>query len=535
MGIHALGDSAWLFKAGGETAQQKLKLILRLIRLIERHPMPKITDIVSGMDSVAVHFDPIDGEEVFEHLTSLKFDDVDPESGPKNELISVPMAYGGEYGPDLDNLAHKCNLTPKEVVQLHSRAEYTVATIGFSPGFPYLAGLPQAIHQPRLATPRMVAAGSVGIAGGQTGIYPFDSQGGWNIIGRTDLQLFNPKREQPSLLKPGDRIRFESVDELSTPMALEVTEHKQHGDIRIIEAGALSSIQDLGRPGWQHIGVCHGGAADPISARVANRLVGNPDDAPLIECSMTGPKLQFEREITVAWVGWGSELSGRPITVKHGTRLDLSGKLHSLRGYIAVSGGIRVPRCLGSASTDLRAKMGGVGGRALRDGDLLLLEKAETKKISMDWHVNWPRPESYRLELRVTRGMQAHWFTKDARRKFISNMYELSPASDRTGCRLNGPTLELLKRREMTSEPVVSGSVQVPPDGSPIVLMNERQTIGGYPQIANIITADLFKLARAWPGSQIHFREVTLEEARHAAKQMRRDLGTLNAGLHTLL
>ena len=535
MGLHALGDSAWLFKAGGETAQQKLLLILRLIRLIDRHPITEITDVVSGLDSVAVHFDPKDGECVFEHLTSLHLEEVEPEGGRMPELISVPMVYGGEHGPDLDELAHARGLTPKEVVQMHSSVEYTVATIGFSPGFPYLAGLPKALHQPRVATPRKVAAGSVGIAGGQTGIYPYDSQGGWNIIGRTDLQLFNPKREQPSLFRPGDRVRFDPVEEISMPSVSEVIERKQYGDIRLIEAGALSSIQDLGRPGWQQVGVCPGGAADPVSARVANRLVGNPDDAPLIECSMTGPKLQFEREMTVAWVGWGSELSGRPVTVKHGTRLDLSGKLHSLRGYIAISGGIKVPKPLGSASTDLRARMGGVEGRALRDGDLLLMGNAETKPISKAWHVNWPRPETYRMELRILRGMQARWFSEESRRKFTSSIYEMSPASDRTGCRLKGPNLNLSEPREMVSEPVVSGSVQVPPDGSPIVLMSERQTIGGYPQIAHVISADLPKLARAWPGAHIHFREVTLEDAREAAKELRRELGILGAGLYTLI
>ena len=131
MGLHALGDSAWLFKAGGANAQQKLQLILRLVRLIERHPIPEITDVVSGLDSVAVHFNPKDGETVFEHLTALHLEDVEPEGGRKTEVHSVPMIYGGEYGPDLDELAHARHMTPKEVIQMHSGVEYTVAAIGF--------------------------------------------------------------------------------------------------------------------------------------------------------------------------------------------------------------------------------------------------------------------------------------------------------------------------------------------------------------------------------------------------------------------
>ena len=131
--------------------------------------------------------------------------------------------------------------------------------------------------------------------------------------------------------------------------------------------------------------------------------------------------------------------------------------------------------------------------------------------------------------------MQARWFSEESRKKFTSSIYELSPASDRTGCRLKGADLKLLEPREMVSEPVVSGSVQVPPDGQPIILMSERQTIGGYPQIAHVISADLPKLARSWPGAHVHFREVSLEEARNIWKQKQRDLGILNAGLSTLL
>ncbi|MDX1681078.1 MAG: biotin-dependent carboxyltransferase family protein, partial [Akkermansiaceae bacterium] len=270
-------------------------------------------------------------------------------------------------------------------------------------------------------------------------------------------------------------------------------------------------------------------------ARVANRLVGNPDHAAVIECSMTGPRLHFETETTIAWVGWGNERSGRPMPVKDGTRLDLSGKLHSLRGYIAVAGGIEVPKVFSSASTDVRARLGGQSGRALREGDHLSIGQLETTPISSNWHVSWPRPGGYRIELRVLRGIQARWFSEEARRKFTNTFYEVSPSSDRTGCRLVGPPLTRVHDREMVSQPVVSGSIQVPPDGQPIVLMGERQTIGGYPQIAHVISADLPLLARAWPGTQIHFHEVSLDEAREAWRNMQRDLGFLQAGLQSII
>jgi antagonist of KipI len=135
------------------------------------------------------------------------------------------------------------------------------------------------------------------------------------------------------------------------------------------------------------------------------------------------------------------------------------------------------------------------------------------------------------IELRYLRGIQADWFTGESRRTFRETAYTITPTSDRTGTRLQGTKLKLLEPREMVSQPVVFGSVQVPPDGQPIVLMSERQTIGGYPQIGHVISADIPKLARAWPGTQVRFREVDLDEARHAWEELQRELGILNVGL----
>ncbi len=531
MGLHALGDSAWLFKAGVSTPEKKLALILRLRRLLKLNPIPEIVDVVSSFDTIAVHFDPADGRKVLDRLISLNLDETGDQQPAGSRTITIPVAYGGDYGPDLQALADSGNPTLSELVELHCNAEYTVAAIGFSPGFPYLHGLPPQLHQPRHSSPRKVPAGSVAIAGDQTGIYPFASQGGWHVIGRTDLSLFDPHRELPALLQPGDKVRFKEIKTLEEAEPLPPPLEASAVGIHIVEPGALSSIQDHGRWGQQHLGVSPGGAADPVLATIANRLVGNSDEAAVIECTMTGPLLKFDIDACVAWVGWADGTSGKIHEIKAGESIDLRSRMSHLRGYVAVAGGIHVPEVLGSRSTDLRAVLGGHHGRTLQTGDILPIAGANTARVSETWHVAWPRPDGRLIELRFLRGIQADWFIEEAHGLFSEINYEISPTSDRTGTRLKGPDLRLKEPREMISQPVVAGSVQVPPDGQPIVLMSERQTIGGYPQIAHVISADVPKLARAWPGTQVRFREVDLDEARHAWNELQRNLGILNAGL----
>ncbi len=525
MGLHALGDSSWLFKAGGSSPEKKLELILRMRRILELNPIPEIVDLVSSFDTIAVHFNPFDGQKVLDHLTSLHLDEVGDQQPFGGRTITIPVVY------DLQALADTKKLDATDLLALHRDNEYTVAAIGFSPGFPYLQGLPPQLHQPRLSSPRKVAAGSVAIAGDQAGIYPFASQGGWHVIGRTDAVLFDPLRDPPALLQPGDKVRFAEMETLKQPEPSSLETESLPGGIRVIEPGALSSVQDHGRWGHQHLGVSPGGAADPVLASIANRLVGNHDDAAVIECTMTGPLLQFDADSQVAWVGWSNEASGKPHEMKAGDSIDLRSRMSHLRGYIAVAGGINVPEVLGSCATDLRASFGGRHGRTLRAGDILPIGKASTAPVSEEWHVSWPHPDGNLIELRYLRGLQADWFSEETHKLFSENFYEISPTSDRTGTRLKGPSLKLRAPREMVSQPVVAGSVQIPPDGQPIVLMSERQTIGGYPQIGHVISADIPKLARAWPGTQVSFREVDLDEALHAWNELHRDLGLLNAGL----
>jgi KipI family sensor histidine kinase inhibitor len=533
MGWRALGDSAWLFVATAGEASEKFAQILRMRRHLAAVRAPQIRDLVSSFDSVAVHFDPRDGEAVMEWLKTIEMPAAHEDAETSGRMHEIPLYYGD----DLDKVAKRLGRSVDEVIRLHSGATYTVAAIGFSPGFPYLIGLPEELRLPRLDTPRPVSAGSVAIAGDQAGIYPFDSQGGWHVIGQTTLMLFDPQNDPPALLDPGDRVRFKAVESLRPCISISKTPVAQtQGAIEIIKTGPLTSVQDLGRHGYQSIGVTPGGVMDPIAAKIANRLLGNPDDHALLECAMMGPVLKFHRTCRIAMVGWSDHRCGRPIEMAAGEVLDLRSPTIGSYAYLAIAGGIDVPQVLGSRSTDLRAKFGGHHGSRLQNGDHLEIGEAPCGPRSANWHVRWPydHAKGRTLTLRTIRGMQSDWFSPSSLEAFANSEFRISSKSDRVGMRLDGPKMTRVISAEMVSQAVVRGSIQVPPDGTPIVLMAECQTIGGYPQIGHVISADLPKLARANTGAPLRFREVTLDEARKAWDELERDMKFLRTGLELL-
>jgi KipI family sensor histidine kinase inhibitor len=527
MTLKPLGDCAWLVEFPGLTGQAALARVMGLADALETNRPAGVLDVVASFDSLAVHFEGGDGLDVLDWIRSA----APVDRLPLGEEIAIPVCYGGEHGPDLEEVAEKTGLSPEEVVGLHAGTVYTVAAVGFSPGFPYLLGLPERLHLPRRATPRLVVpAGSVAVAGGQAGIYPFASPGGWHVLGRAAVDLFDASRERPALLRSGDRVRFVPVEALDTTRKIfPLAEPSGQRWIEVIQPGALTTVQDLGRPGYESSGVSPGGAVDRQALRMANLLVGNPQGAAALELCVTGPILRFHAETVVALAG----ATGRPRRVAAGEIMDFTKLAGGVRACLAVAGGLRVPQVLGSMSTDLRAGFGGLHGRALRAGDRLDFGEPGQAPRDGDWHVG--RPERVeRIELRFIPGVQQHWFSKTARKRFQNEIYHLTPKSDRMGARLSGAELPLAELREMVSQPVACGSVQVPPDGQPIILLAERQTIGGYPQIGHVISVDLPKLARAWPGTQVVFREITRDEAVALRRRAEMDFKWLQTGLNLL-
>ena len=524
MTLKPLGDSAWLveFPDGTPLAQ-----VLRLVAALNHHRLEGVKDVVSCFASVAVHFDWVDGADVHDWIETVMMDAPRFEM-PAGKFVEIPVCYAG---PDLDEVAMLLDLSTEELIALHSAAVYTVAAVGFSPGFPYLSGLPWRLNLPRRKTPRLaVPAGSVAIAGGQAGIYPFTSPGGWHVLGRTGKTLFDPAAVQPAVLQPGDQVRFTAVNKLdfSEPRVIEPVSPTGRW-IEVIQPGALTTVQDLGRPGYEASGVSPGGAADRQALRTANLLVGNAENAAALEICLSGPVLKFNAPAVVAWV----DGIGKSQCVPAGGVLDFTKLTCGVRAYLAVAGGLRVPKVLGSAATDSGAGFGGFLGRKLQAGDRLQIGEAGRVPGGTDWHVG-RMTRAARIELRFLPGVQEDWFSDEARRRFRSDIYQISPKSDRMGVRLSGDKLDLDTPREMVSQPVACGSVQVPPDGQPIVLLAGRQTIGGYPQIGHVISVDLPKLARAWPGTWVNFREVTWNEAQELKRRDERDFAWLRTGLELL-
>jgi KipI family sensor histidine kinase inhibitor len=499
---------------------------------------------VSTFRSVAVFFDPLvtDVDALSDVMVRLQADTTytNVVSG-FSRTFEIPVAYGGEAGPDLDAVAEYARCTPQEVVNRHSARTYRVFMLGFLPGFPYMASVEDSIAVPRRAAPRArVARGAVGIAGRQTGIYPRESPGGWQIIGRTALDVFDPLRTPPALFAPGDTVRFVAVADESArwkdPSEPGTSRAGFYGPpatryLTVLRPGLLTTVQDSGRWGHQNSGVPVAGAMDAVSHRLANALVGNPPQAAALEATVLGPELRLEQETTMAMAG--ADLQPRlddadvpmhtSVRIAPGSILRLGQRRSGARAYVAFDGGIAAPAVLGSRATDARSGLGGFDGRALRAGDRLPLgdvEAGEGSRRSSDLRI-FRRPEGLRLpgssggaRVRVMPGPQADAFAPQAFRTLHTARFVISPASNRMGYRLTSDQpIAHGAVADMISDVTFPGGVQVPPSGDPILLMADRQTTGGYPQIAIVITADLPLAAQLAPGDWIEFAPCTRSEA----------------------
>lgn len=307
--------------------------------------------------------------------------------------------------------------------------------------------------------------------------------------------------------------------------------------IEVIRPGLLTTVQDLGRLGYAHLGVPEAGAADHFDLRVANRLVGNPDGAAGLEMTAEGATLRFESDSRVALCGGAMEalLDGAPVPmyqtliVKAGSELACGRILSGCRSYLAVAGGIEVPALLGSRSTDTLA---GLGSPVLTAGTRLAVG---TPSAEASAYLRAPPEYGQSMQLRILPGPQQDWFTPDARLALRSSVYRVSQRSDRTGVRLEGSPLPRVHEGELPSMGMVNGALQVPSTGQPIALLANHGTTGGYPVIAVVIGADLAALAQLAPGVELRFTDVSRAEALAALREqearLAQDIIPADAGL----
>ena len=302
--------------------------------------------------------------------------------------------------------------------------------------------------------------------------------------------------------------------------------------LTVVRPGLLTTVQDLGRWGSQSRGVPVSGAMDTFAHRLANALVGNAATAATLEVTLLGPELRAEQALVAAVTGAEFALSvdGRPVAhqtafvLEPGATLRFGQRRAESRAYLAVAGGIETPMVLGSRSTHLLSGMGGVAGRALISGDSLPVGRVSWTVTSRA-AVKFQRVDAGATPaLRVMLGPQDSRFSRPSIEALLHEVFRVSPQSNRMGFRLEGPVLTTLQSEELLSEPVPFGAIQVPAGGAPILLMADRQTAGGYPKIATVITADLPLAGQLGPGDALRFVSCTRAEARHALIAREREL-----------
>ncbi len=443
---------------------------------------------------------------------------------PEGPLVELPVVYDGD---DLAAVAAVWGCSPAEVAERHTALEWRCAFVGFAPGFPYLVPADPALAPPpvpRRATSRpAVPPGAVALAAEYTGVYPRSSPGGWQLIGRTDATLWDARRDPPALVAPGARVRFLPVGDLpagTTTATAPPADARVAADtaIEVIDPGALTLVQDLGRPGRATLGVGAAGAFDRAAHRLANRLVGNDETAAALEVLLGGLTLALPEGAWVAVTGGtgpvtldGASLpprlparAGRDGALLHVGRLE-----HGLRATVAVRGGLDALAELGSRSRDT---LSGIGPEPLTAGSILSIGDAVAGPVPTIDLVPLDAPDDGPLELAVRPGPRHDWFTESAHENLLSTDWRVSPRSDRTGVRLEGPGLDRTAEatgRELPSEGMLPGSIQVSPDGAPTILGPDAPVTGGYPVIAIITDAALDSLAQARPGQTVRLRLAT--------------------------
>jgi KipI family sensor histidine kinase inhibitor len=528
--------------------------------LIQQKALPGVVETVPSFSALLVYYDPlvVEYETLCAALAELAAQ-AEHAALPPPRRVELPCCYDPEYGLDLAAAAEHIGVTSEVLVALHAGADYLVYFIGFTPGLPYMMGMPEPLRIPRLPTPRTkVPAGSVGIGGGQCCVYSVESPGGYWILGRTPLRLYDPDAPDPILLRPGDRVRFRPIPRAeyeaiaskatassagsasatlgearrgpSTRMGGEAP-LRVKSPLRVIQPGAQTTVQDLGRPGQLRYGIPPSGPVDPWAFVLANRLVGNADGAAALECTVVGPRLETSSAGAVAVTG-----AEMPVTVNGreapawttlplaaGDVVKLGPARAGVRAYVAFSGGIDVPLVLGSRSTYLRGRLGGLEGRALRPGDALGLGRAPLPTVRRAPATVVPDLGG-EPEIRVVLGPQDDRFTRDGIAAFLAGPYELLPQSDRMGARFRGPRITHTRGHDIISDGIALGSIQVPGDGQPIALLVDRQSTGGYTKVATVCSFDIGRLGQVKPGQRLRFRAVTLAEAHQALKHWRATL-----------
>jgi len=504
--IRPAGDRAVLIELPG------LSEVLSLQAQLLVAPLPGQVDVLAAAVTVLITADSTRAAVRFaEHVRTLDLSSV-PEAD--TTLVEIDTLYDGE---DLAAVAKLTGMSADQVIQTHAGQTWTAAFGGFAPGFAYLVGENQLLEVPRRRTPRTaVPAGSVALAGSYSAVYPNETPGGWQLIGRTAARIWDLERGKPALIRPGDRVRFRQVRALIevAPAAVPATVAEPAGGLIVVAPGLQSTLQDLGRPGYAELGVAEAGALDRGALRQANRLAGNAASAAVIESLHGGLTLEAVTDQVLAVTGAAAPLTitgpiggGRqpsthqPFALLAGEQLCVGAPVHGLRSYIAARGGFEAEPVLGSRSTD---SMSGIGPASLAAGSHLAVAEAPAG-AAVGNPEPAPGPADTAVALRIVPGPRDDWIGEAELERFCSREWIVTPQSNRIGLRLDGEPVKRIETGELASEGTVRGAVQIPPSGLPVLFLADHPVTGGYPVIGVVLSADLDKAAQLTPGTAIRF------------------------------
>ncbi|MHC6223024.1 5-oxoprolinase subunit B/C family protein [Arthrobacter sp. MMS24-S77] len=527
-GIRWAGPRALLVELSG------LGSVLAFHSRLLAEPLPGQLDAIAAAATVLLKFGT--HTEALAARSAVGHVDLDEVPHDNSREVTIDVVYDGE---DLAEVGMLTGLGVDGVVAAHTGQLWTAAFGGFAPGFAYLLGENHSLDVPRRSSPRTaVPAGSVALGGTFSAIYPRQSPGGWQLIGRTTAVLWDLERESPALVRPGDRVRYVAVREAVELTPVPPVVREVAGPALVVRFPGLQSlIQDLGRPGLGDLGVSAAGAADQQSARQANRLVGNEPGAAVVETVLGGLSVQADGDHVLAIAGAVAPLdirdaSGAPVrrasmctpfALLDGETLSLGEPTLGARSYLAVRGGLDVQPVLGSRSSD---SMSGIGPAPLSAGTRLPVASAPLFQM-----VGAPETSALRLgkrsaELRITLGPREDWFDADSLKTLTEEDWITTEQSNRIGVRLRPGSDRALERNpdrgagELPSEGAVAGALQVPPSGHPVLFLADHPVTGGYPVIAVVVPEDLPTAAQLPPGHSVRFTIVdpaTLEPLELAA------------------
>ena len=507
-----------------------------LVASLRAEPLDWAGEPVPGERTVLVPFDPVmtTARDVVRALRDRPVTGVARAPGRE---IAIPTVYDGA---DLADVAGLLGWTVAELVRRHTSARFVVGFVGFAPGFAYLTSDDAALVVPRRTTPRTrVPVGSVAMAGPYSGVYPRESPGGWQLLGRTGVAVWDQERDPPALWRPGDRVRFVDVGADGVGPVGPVGSPgsgRQSGlpngtrtadltaALEVVDPGVLTIVEDLGRPGIAAMGVSTSGALDARSLRAANRVVGNPVGAAGLETT-GGLRLRARGRLVVSVTGAAAPLTvhpadggaprrvraSAPTVLADGDELDVAVPSRGMRCYVAVRGGVDVEPVLGSRATDVLA---GLGPGPLRAGDTVPVGPgAPLGPVALgDAGARDPRalpaPGDV-VTLPLVLGPRDDWFDAASLARLADQEWEVTARSNRVGLHLRGH--EPLQRSaayadaELPSEGCVTGALQVPSDGQPVLFLADHPLTGGYPVVGAVRSADVGTAGQLPPGARVRF------------------------------